>query len=59
MIFRSGNVLRDLSTSCTDDTGAGQSIAVHFVALRIEEKPCMELNGDGNKTFRVSLFGVI
>jgi hypothetical protein len=27
-------------------------MAVHFVASRREEKPFMELNGDGNKTCR-------
>jgi hypothetical protein len=34
MIFRSGHVLWHLSTSGTDDTGVGQSMAVHFVASR-------------------------
>jgi hypothetical protein len=55
MIFRFGHVLRHVSTSCTEDTGAVQSMAVHFVASRSEEKPFMELNGDGNKTCQVQV----
>jgi hypothetical protein len=54
MMLRFGHILRHLSTSRIDDTSAGQSMAVQFVASRREEKPSKELNGDGNRTCRVS-----